>query len=99
MLFWAGLVFIADGMGYLPQSGSFSAWSWVFLGAGVLALVLNAWRLFAPDIAPPIAWDYIWTAIFLMLGFGSFVNFTITWPIFVIVLGLVIVVSTVMRRE
>ena len=75
VLIWAGLIFIADSTGLLPREGGVDAWSWVFLGAGLLALAMNLWRLVSPDIQPPIAWDYIWTAIFLLLGLGSFVNF------------------------
>jgi hypothetical protein len=99
VLIWAGLVFVADSMGYLYQEGNINVWTWVFLGAGVLALILNAWRLLVPDVAPPTLWDYVWTAIFLILGLSAFANFTLSWPLFVIVLGLVIVISTVLRRE
>ena len=35
-LIWAGLVFWTDSLNLLPQIGGADAWSWVFLGAGML---------------------------------------------------------------
>lgn len=99
VLIWAGLVFIADSTGLLPLIGGATAWSWVFLGAGGLALAVNIWRLASPDVAPPLVWDYIWITIFLMLGLGGFANFVIFWPLIIVMIGLIIVISAVLRRE
>ena len=46
---WAGLVFGGDSLGMLPQIGGATAWSWVFAGAGLLALVGDIIRVSSPD--------------------------------------------------
>jgi hypothetical protein len=65
---WAGLIFGADSLGFLPQIGGASAWSWVFAGAGLYALVGALWRVASPDQPNPTAWDYTWAGILLIIG-------------------------------
>jgi hypothetical protein len=85
---WAGLVFELDSLGVLPQVGGAIAWSWVFAGAGLLALLGNIVRISSVDWPNPTTWDYIWAAVLLIVGLGAFVNVDIAFPIILIVVGI-----------
>jgi hypothetical protein len=60
VIVWAGLVFGADSLGYLPQIGGAEAWSWIFLGAGLYALAMALVRVTSPDYPNPTTGDYVW---------------------------------------
>ena len=96
---WAGLVFGADSLGLLPQIGGADAWSWVFAGAGLSALVGDLWRVASPDQPNPTAWDYTWGGILLIIGLGGFFNLEIGFPLILILIGVVILGSMLLRRE
>lgn len=95
---WAGLVFGAESLGYLPEIGGADAWSWVFAGAGLVAAVGAIWRVASPDQPDPTAWDYIWAAVLLIIGLGGFVNLDIGFPLVLVVIGVVILGSVLLRR-
>jgi hypothetical protein len=96
---WAGLIFGADILGFLPQIGGASAWSWVFAGAGLGALLGAIFRVTSPDWPDPTAWDYIWAGILLIIGLGGFFNLEIGFPLILILIGVVILGSMLLRRE
>jgi hypothetical protein len=96
---WAGLIFGADSLGFLPQIGGADAWSWVFAGAGLSALVGAIFRVTSPDWPDPTAWDYIWAGILLIIGLGGFFNLEIGFPLILILIGVVILGSMLLRRE
>jgi hypothetical protein len=98
-LIWAGLVFGADSLGLLPQIGGADAWSWVFAGAGLYALLGDLWRVASPDQPDPTAWDYLWAAILLILGLGGFFNVEIAFPLILLLVGVVILGSVLLGRD
>jgi len=98
VLIWAGIVFGVDSMGLLPQIGDADAWSWIFLGAGVFSLLGSLYRLASLDVPNPTAWDWIWGAFCLLIGLGGFTTVNIAWPLILILIGGVILVSTILRR-
>jgi hypothetical protein len=98
-ILWAGLVFGADALGYLPQIGDAIAWSWVFLGMGVYGLLMDVIRLFSTSFSNPTAWDWSWTFIFLVIGAAGFISVGVPWWLFLILLGTVILVSALFRRD
>ena len=99
VIIWAGLVFGADSLGYLPQIGGASAWSWVFLGAGLYALLMALVRVISQDYPNPAASDYVWAGIFLILGLGGFFSFNISWPLILVLVGIAILGKTLLRQE
>ena len=99
VILWAGLVFGADSLGYLPQIGGAEAWSWLFLGAGVYALLLDLWRVASPDYANPTTGDYVVAGILLILGLGGFFNFNLSWPLILVLIGLAILGKALLRRR
>jgi hypothetical protein len=100
ILIWAGLVFGAEGMGYLSQFGNVGAWTWVFLGAGVLALGINLFRISSPDQPNPETWDWIFTAFFLIGGLSGFgFDFDLAWPIILIIIGVGILGNAILKKD
>jgi hypothetical protein len=92
VLIWAGLVFAADSMGLMPQIGDASAWSWIFLGAGFVALLGSSFRLISPDIPNPTTWDWVWG------GIGGFIALNIFWPLILILVGALALVNGLWRH-
>ena len=99
VLIWAGLVFGADSLGYLPQVGGADAWSWVFLGAGLYALAGALLRAASPDYLPPTTWDYVWAGILLILGLSGFTGLEIGFSLILLLIGVAILGSALVRRN
>jgi hypothetical protein len=96
---WAGLVFGADSLGILPQIGGADAWSWVFFGAGLYALVGALFRVVSPDLPAPTAWDYIWAAFLLIVGLGGVVNVDVAFPVILVIAGVAVLGNALLRRD
>jgi hypothetical protein len=109
-LFWggafiiAGLVFLAETADVLPKIGTSDEWwYWMFLGAGVWALLINIFRLVSADWPNPSTADYIWNAIFLFIGIGGAYDFdvggTAIAAIVLVGIGVLILAGVFLRRE
>ena len=96
---WAGLVFGAETLGYLPQVGTAGVWSWIFLGAGLYGLLISIVRLLSTGLSNPSAWDWVWSVIFIIIGTAGFASFDIPWWLFLIIIGAVILFSALLRRD
>jgi hypothetical protein len=70
-LIWAGLIFGADSLGWLPQIGQATAWTWVFLGAGLYGLAGCLYRQTSVESLNPRTWDYVWSGFLLLAGLGE----------------------------
>ena len=100
ILIWAGLVYGADVFGLFPGGGSVEPWTWVLLGAGVLALGINIWRLTSADHPNPETWDWIFTAGFLLGGLSGFgFDFDLAWPVILIIIGVGVLGNVMIKRE
>ena len=99
VLVWAGVVFAADSLGYLPQIGDSDAWSWIFLGAGLASLVGNLIRQASPSILNPSAFDYIFGAVLLAIGVGGFTSLYIALPLVLVLVGGAILFSGIFRTK
>ena len=99
VLVWAGIVFAADSLGYLPQIGDSDAWSWIFLGAGLASLVGNLIRQASPSILNPSAFDYIFGAVLLAIGVGGFNSLYIALPLVLVLVGGAILFSAIFRTK
>jgi hypothetical protein len=98
VLIWAGLVFGADSMGLMPQVGDADAWSWIFLGAGMFGILGNLYRVSSQDVLNPSTWDWVWSSFCLIIGLGGFITVNIAWPLILILVGGVILISVLLRR-
>ena len=95
----AGLVFGAESLDFLPEIGSASTWSWVFLGAGIVGLGLNFYSTTAAAYQAPSTWDWIFTAFLFAVGLGGFLGVDIAFPIILIVLGTAALLGMFSRKE
>lgn len=99
VLLWAGLIFAADSLGYLPKIGDSSAWSWTFLGAGLFSLLGNLVRQVSPGILNPSSFDYLFGAVLLAIGIGGFTSLYIALSLLLVVAGGVILYSVFARSR
>jgi hypothetical protein len=96
---WAGLVFGADSLGVLPIIGEVDAWSWIFSGAGLYALLIGMIRIISPDWSTPTLPDYLWTAFMLTIGLGSILNVDIAVPVILVIIGVVVLGDMLLSRH
>jgi hypothetical protein len=75
---WAGLVWLASSLGYLPEQ----AWSLFFFGAGTLALIELAIRLLVPAHRRDLLGTLIWAGAMFCLGGWDYL-----WPFILIAIG------------
>ena len=101
LLLWVGLVFIAANTGLFAFVTMTNAWKWVLIGAGVLALASNLFRSVSADYPKPGAWDWIFTAGFLIGGLSGLtsINFDLIWPVILIIIGGGVLVRVMMKRD
>lgn len=92
VLIWAGLVFGANSLGYLPQIGSADVWSWVFIGAGLYGTLLNLYSSSLPD-SVTTTWDYIWSGFWLVIGLSGLFAFDMFWPLVLVLIGLSVLIK------
>ena len=101
VLIWLGLVLGAQNLNILPRIGDGGEWwLWIFLGAGLWALALNSFSMMS-NWPNPSTWDWIWTAIFLLVGLGGVVNIAseIVGAVVLVGIGVVFLVRALSRSE
>jgi nitric oxide reductase large subunit len=108
---WAGLVFLADNLGYLkdlpvarlfPEGSEFvrpGAWTVVFLGAGLIVLVEVVIRLVVPAYRQPLGGTIFFAVLLFSLGLGNIFGWNLAWPVILIALGLSILLRGPRRRK
>jgi hypothetical protein len=99
VLIWVGLVFGAENLGILPQIGGAEAWSWIFFGAGLYALLMALFRIASPDYSNPTAGDYIWAGVLIIIGLSGLTTLEISWPLILVLVGIVILGNALLRRN
>jgi len=107
ILIWAGLVFLADNLGWinfkvipgLPVGFSSEPWSWILVGAGVIILVEVGIRLLVPEYRRPIIGSLFLAVILIGIGLGNLFNWNITGALILIALGLMIIFRGVFRER
>jgi len=75
---------------------TFSAWSLIFMGAGVLLLAEVVIRLLFPSYRKPILGTTIIAVVLLGIGFGSW---TLFLPLILIIVGLSLLLGGLFRRK
>jgi len=109
ILIWAGVVFLADNVGMLdrlalPRSGfdiGFlhpSAWSLIFLGAGLIVLLEAFLRTILPNYATPTGGQLIFAAILIGVGLSNMFRSELIWPLVIIGIGVAILLGSILKR-
>ena len=101
VLIWIGLALGAEYLEILPEIGdSNSWWPWIFIGVGPWSLALNTYR--ATSSWPnPSTWDWIWTAIFMLVALGTVVDIggEIVGAVVLVVIGVIFMVRALRPSE
>jgi hypothetical protein len=108
---WAGLVLLADNLGYLRgletrasdipglAAIDLGSWSIIFLGVGVIILIEVLVRLTVPDYRRPVGGSLFMAAIFFGIGLGGIFGWNVTWPLILIALGLIVILRGFWRGK
>ncbi|MGD2103983.1 MAG: hypothetical protein PVJ55_02565 [Anaerolineae bacterium] len=97
ILIWAGLVLLADNLGFFGAWEWVEAWGLILTGAGLIVLLEAALRLIVPAYRRPIGGTLIWGAILLGLGLGNLVGASIAWPLILIAIGVGLLLRGLLR--
>ncbi len=96
---WVGLVLGAEWLDVLPTIGDTGGWwPWIFIGLGPWALAMNVYQTIT-DRPDPKVWDWVWTAVFMLLAVGAFVDFSgeIAGAIALVAIGAVIIFNALRK--
>lgn len=109
---WAGLVLLADNLGYLTWLrqlaystgnvefvGGTGAWSLIFLGAGVIVFLGVVARILLPEYRRPLSGSLFFAVILVGIGLGNLFGWNVIWPLILIALGLSIILRGMMRSN
>jgi vacuolar-type H+-ATPase subunit I/STV1 len=109
---WAGLVLLADNLGYLdslplgnlvvPGTGEtidLGAWPLILIGAGVIVLLEVVARLLIPEYRRSVGGSIFFGIFLIALGLSNVISWTLIWPLFLIGLGLWIILRGVFRKR
>jgi hypothetical protein len=109
---WAGLVFLADNLGYLDRIRivgfdipgfnfivGLEVWSVIFIGAGVIVLLEALVRLLVPAYRKPIGGTVFFGILLIGIGLGNLIGWNLVWPILLIGLGISILLRGYRSRE
>jgi hypothetical protein len=111
ILIWAGLVFLAENLGWLDQIqlqqldiegvtiSTVTTWAVIFLGAGVIVFFEAVIRTFVPAYRSSTGGNFFLAAIFLGIGFGSIFGWTNVWPFILIAMGLSALASALIQKR
>ncbi len=101
ILIWAGLVFLANNLGWLEnisvpvallpagiQIANLGIWTLIFFGAGAIVLIEGIIRLAVPSLRYDVGGKFFLSAIFLGIGLGNIYGWQKVWPILLIAVGL-----------
>jgi hypothetical protein len=70
ILIWAGVVFLAQNLGWLTQFELANTWGLIFIGAGLLVFLEVIVRLIMPEYRRPVIGTFIFGMILLGVGIG-----------------------------
>ncbi len=106
ILIWAGLVLLANNLGFLDNLRGLSGgrfffqveiWGIIFIGAGVILLIEAVIRLMMPVYRRDVGGTLFLGILFIAIGLGNTIGWNFIWPLILIGLGLSIVVRGINR--
>ena len=89
-------VHMAKSIPFEISPPTLSAWSLIFIGAGILLLAEVVVRLLIPSYRRPVLGTAIFAVILLGIGIGSW---SLIWPFILIIVGLALLLGGLFRRK
>jgi hypothetical protein len=112
LLIYAGVILLADNLGYLDTwmanlaaatnlsfLGDLEVWSVIMLGAGLILLVEVLIRLLIPEYRRGVGGTIIFAFILISVSLGNQIGWTIVLPLILIGAGLAILVRGLFSRR
>jgi hypothetical protein len=112
LLIYAGVILLADNLGYLdiwmanlaaatnlPFLAELQVWSVIMLGAGLILLVEVLIRLLIPEYRRGVGGTIIFAFILISVSLGNQIGWTIVLPLILIGAGLAILVRGLFSRR
>ncbi len=99
ILIWGGLVALGGTLGLFNFNWESHGWSIFFIGVGIILIAKVVIRRFIPEYRRHVGGSLIIAVILILVGIGDLVGWAQTWPVILIVIGLVIVLSALFRRR
>jgi len=103
ILIWLGVVLLIGNMGLLDNLSILGrrveAWSFGFLGAGVIVLLEVVVRLLVPAYRRAVGGTLVFAAILLGVGLGEIVGWVLIGPLILIALGVSVLLRGFLRRD
>jgi hypothetical protein len=97
ILIWAGVVLLAENLGFLTRFEWVEAWGIIFVGAGLIVLLEVAVRLLVPSYRRGVGGTLFFAVMLLGIGLGSMFGWNLIWPLILIALGVSALVSGLFR--
>jgi hypothetical protein len=94
---WAGVVLLAENLGYLEGIEKLDAWDLILVGAGVVVLLQAAIRLLVPSYRRPITGTVILAFLLIALGLGGLLPTGVVWAAALILVGLFVLLRAIIR--
>lgn len=98
ILIWAGIVLLGSNLNWFDDLGM-EAWSFGFLGAGVIVLLVVLFRLLVPAYRKPLGGNLILAAVLIGIGLGEVVGWFIIGPLVLIGIGVGALLIGLFRRR
>ena len=98
VLIWAGIVLLADNLGYLARLAAFETWDLIFLGAGAIILLGAAIRYLVPAYRRPVGGSVILGVILIAVGIGDVVGSGVVWAGALILIGIFMLLRAAVRK-
>jgi Na+/melibiose symporter-like transporter len=89
ILIWAGLVFLAQTLGWLSRFELDNTWGLIFIGAGLIVWLEVLIRLVLPQYRRPVVGTFIFGIVLLGIGVG--ITFGTTPQMWSVIFALVII--------
>jgi len=98
VLIMAGLAFLAANIGLLPEDDGVSTFGIILMGAGAIVGLEVLFRYLRPEYRRPLRGRLVLAVVLFAVGLGSAIGWEHTWPLVLIGVGIVILVSTLTRQ-
>jgi hypothetical protein len=98
ILITVGSIFLAETSLHLFSFEQFGgAWNLIFLAVGVILLLEVALRLLMPAYRRPVSGTLVFSFILMAMGLAGIVGWEVTWPVFIIAVGVAMLISGLLR--